>query len=169
MDIWWLATSRNDGHCSYNELKYRKVLAQGWAALGDLSVLLPVKDEGSFKKLINDLAEYVYDGKGYKPNPGGIILNLLKFREGNLVVCTEGTSVKGIARVGANPTYRYDNGAGQHEYAQTIYPITEWKDWNKDIAGEPPHTGSMGPNGVVHYGRDKQVVLDAWEKLETSI
>lgn len=55
-----------------------------------------------------------------------------------MVLCTEGESVRGIAKVGVNPKYRYDNGSGLYEYAQTIYPVTEWKDWNVKLAGPLP-------------------------------
>jgi hypothetical protein len=41
---------------------------------------------------------------------GRILSNLLKFREGDLVVCTEGRTVKGIAKVGKNPTYINNKG-----------------------------------------------------------
>ena len=165
MAIWWLPTSKNEGHCSYNELKYQKVLAQGWADLGDLSALMPINDEGKFKEIINHLVEYVYDGWKDERNPGRIILNLLKFRENDLVLCTEGQTVKGIAKVGSNPKYRYDNGDGLYEYAQTISPIVEWKDWDTNLAGQPPTTKAMGPVGINHYGGDEQIILDAWENL----
>ncbi len=164
MAIWWLATSKKKGHCSYNELKYRKILAQGWPALGDLSARLPVKDEGNFKKIINELVESVYKGRKNPRDPGRIILNLLKFRENDLVLCTEGVSVKGIAKLGANPKYRYDNGAGLYEYAQTISPVAEWKDWDVGLAGPPPSTSAMGPVGITHYG-GTQDILAAWGKL----
>lgn len=49
MNIWWLATSKNEGHCSYNELKYRKILAQGWPNLGDLSAHYQIE----MKNLLN--------------------------------------------------------------------------------------------------------------------
>ena len=63
MNIWWLATAKRDGYCSYNELKYRKLLAQGWPQLGDLSVLLPlIKNEEQFQETINNLVESVYNG-----------------------------------------------------------------------------------------------------------
>ena len=165
MAIWWLATSKTKGHCSYNELKDRKILAQGWPALGDLSALLPVKDEGNFKKIINELVEYVYNGSKDPRDPGRVILNLLKFRENDLVLCTEGESVKGIAKLGADPKYRYDNGAELYEYAQTIYPVTEWKDWDVGLAGPPPSTKAMGPVGIDRYGRNESDILAAWEKL----
>jgi len=165
MAIWWLATSKNEGHCSYNELKYRKILAQGWPALGDLSALLPVKDEVNFKKIINELVEYVYNGWKEPRDPGRVILNLLKFRENDLVLCTEGVSVKGIAKLGADLKYRYDNGAGLYEYAQTIYPVTEWKDWDVGLAGPRPPTKARGPAGINRYGGVESVISDAWGKL----
>jgi hypothetical protein len=165
MAIWWLATSKNEGHCSYNELKYRKVLAQGWPKLGDLTALIPVKDEGKFKEIINQFVNYVYDDWKDERDPGRIILNLLKFRENDLVLCTEGQTVKGIAKVGANPKYRYDNGDGLYEYAQTISPIAEWKDWDTNLAGPPPPTKAMGPVGINHYGGDEQIITQAWEKI----
>ena len=168
MNIWWLATSKNEGHCSYNELKYRKILAQGWSALGDLSALLPVKDEGNFKKIINALVEYVYDSWEDPRDPGRILLNLLKFSKNDLVLCTEGETVKGIAKISKKPEYYYDSGAGLYEYAQTINPVTEWKDWDEEIAGTPPSTKAMGPVGINFYGGDKQVIVDAWAKLKSS-
>jgi len=165
MNIWWLATSKNEGHCSYDELKNRKILAQGWSAIGDISALLPVKNENDFKKIINNLVVYVYDGWKDERDPGRVILNLLKISKGDFILCTEGESIKGIAKVVVHPQYRDDNGSGQYEYAQTIYPVTDWKDWDFQKAGNPPPVKSMGPVGINYYGGDKQVVLDAWNKL----
>ncbi len=167
MGIWWLATSKNEGHSSYNELKYRKILAQGWSVIGDLSALLPVRDRSKFKIIIDKLVDYA-DGSEDERGPGRIILNLLDFREDDYVLCTEGETVKGIAKVGPAPKYRYDNGAGSFEYAQTIYPVTEWKDWNVQLAGPPPPTKAMGPVGINHYGGGEQDIEDAWRKLQLS-
>ncbi|MGB3919264.1 MAG: hypothetical protein WBL07_17660 [Thiothrix litoralis] len=165
MSIWWLATSKNEGHCSYDELKNRKLLAQGWSALGDLSKLRSlINDENNFKNTINKMVEDTYDCWIDKRNPGRIILNLLKFRENDIVICTEGTTVMGMAKVGKNPQYRYDNGDGKYEYAQTIYPVSEWKDWNTKIV-TPPTTSTMGPVGINRYGKNNQEIMDAWEKL----
>jgi hypothetical protein len=40
MNTWWSAV--DIAHTSYLEVKYRKVIAQGWAALGNLASLLPL-------------------------------------------------------------------------------------------------------------------------------
>ncbi|QTA79801.1 Uncharacterized protein dnl_20810 [Desulfonema limicola] len=111
------------------------------------------------------MVEDVYDGWIDERDPGRIILNLLLFSEDDLVLCTEGESVKGIGRVGSNPKYRFDIG---YEYAQTIYPVAEWKDWDVKLAGPPPKTKAMGPVGINHYKGDEHVVLDAWRILPLS-
>ena len=165
MNIWWLATSKNEKHCSYNELKQRNLLAQGWSELGDLSHLLPLfEDENNFKNTINEMVKETYNGWIDTRNPGRIILNLLKFNENDLVIVTEGTTVMGITKVGKNPQYSYNNGSDKYEYAQTISSIKEWKDWNTTIV-TPPTTSTRGPIGINHYGKNKQELIDAWEKL----
>ena len=166
MAIWWLATSKNEGHCSYDELKSRQVLAQGWPCIGNLEALIPVTDEGLFITRINQMVKCKYSHVERR-NPGRIIKNLVSFEEGDLVLCTEGKAVKGIARVGANTEYRYDNGVvpNKYEYAQTMGPIVEWKDWNIRLAGNPPPTKAMGPVGIDHYRRDEQIIKDAWSRL----
>lgn len=165
MNIWWLATAQNDGYCSYNELKYRKILAQGWPQLGDLSVLLPLtKNEEQFQETINNLVESVYNGFKDSRNPGRIILNLLKIQKNDLVLCTEGRTVKGIAKITSEPNYRYDDGGGQHEYAQTIFSVTDWVDWDESVVA-PPSTSTRGPVGIQQFQGDKQVIVDAYEKL----
>jgi hypothetical protein len=167
---WWLATSKNEGHCSYEELKYRKILAQGWPKLGDLDTLyktyIKYKIENKLIDNINNLRSYVYNNSPENRNAGNIITNLFKFKEGDLVVCTEGETVRGIARLGENPKYRFDDGNGLYEYAQTISPIAEWVDWNINIAGKPPSPSSMGPVGIEGLVKDRQLVIDAWEKLK---
>ena len=170
MAVWWLATSKNEGHCSYLELKYRKIVAQGWPDIGDISALLPVrmKDESAFIAMINDLVTYVYNGWNDSRNPGRVINNLLKISKGDFVLCTEGECLRGIARMHQNPNYRYDNGAGYFEYAQTVYPVTEWKEWDSDIVGEQPAIKAMGPVGINHYNADEEVIIAAWDKLPPS-
>jgi len=36
MSVWWLAIAENEGHATYQQLKERRVVAQGWPDLGDL-------------------------------------------------------------------------------------------------------------------------------------
>ncbi|OQB47424.1 MAG: hypothetical protein BWY02_02136 [bacterium ADurb.Bin157] len=164
MNIWWLATAQNDGYCSYNELKYRKVLAQGWSQIGDLRALLPLQNEEKFQETIRALVKYVYNDLEPADKPAYTILNLLKMQQNDLVLCTEGTTVKGIAKITSEPQYRYDDGGGSYEYAQTIFPVTDWVDWDESVVA-PPSTSTRGPAGIQQFQGDKQAILDAYEKL----
>jgi hypothetical protein len=51
MSTWWLAISKK--HTSYNELKHRKVIAQGWPDLGDLRTLCPLVEAPLFRQSIH--------------------------------------------------------------------------------------------------------------------
>ena len=49
INTWWLAIDKK--YTSYEELKHRKVVAQGWPELGDLRTLLWSSPNGHFFKL----------------------------------------------------------------------------------------------------------------------
>ncbi len=46
MNVYCLGIDRKKGNSSYEELKSRKVVAQGWPEVGDLSPLLDFAPEG---------------------------------------------------------------------------------------------------------------------------
>ena len=161
MTIWLLAIDKE--YCSYKELKFRKILAQGWSAIGDLSPLLPVKDEEKFKEIINNYVNYVYDGwsDSRDPGRGRIILNLTKFKKDDYVICCEGESVKGIAHITEELTYNYDNPK-LYEYNQVMFPVAEWKDIVDDKHGIK--LKSMGPVGIQKYGGDASAITSLFSK-----
>ena len=156
MTTWLIAIDRE--YCSYEELKYRRVLAQGWSAIGDLSPLLPVKNSDKFKEIISNYVSYVYDGWYDSRDPGRILLNLVSFKKGDHVICCEGETVRGIARLSNDVKYHYANYSNPtlYEYAQTIYPVTDWKDipnnYNHNI-----RIKAMGPVGIQRYGGDVNI------------
>jgi hypothetical protein len=117
MTVWLLAIDRD--YCSYEELKYRKVIAQGWSKIGDLSPLLPLKERNKFKEIITNYVSYVYDGWDDKRDPGRIMLNLLSMKQGDYVICCEGETVRGIAKLSNKVEYDYQNPF-LYEYAQAI-------------------------------------------------
>lgn len=157
MAVWLLAIDRE--YSSYEELKYRKVLGQGWSAIGDLSPLLPVKNEQKFKEIITNYISYVYDDWTDARDPARIILNLIKFSKGDYVICCEGESVRGIAKLTETVKYHYDNPK-LYEYSQVIYPITNWVDLdeNYDI-----RIKSMGPVGIQKYGGNSEYIASFFE------
>lgn len=160
MTVWLLAIDRE--HSSYEELKYRKVLAQGWSAIGDLSPLFPVKNEGKFREIITNYVSYVYGDWVDKRDPGRIILNLSKFQKGDYVICCEGQTVRGVAKLTQPVEYHYDNPR-LYEYAQVIYPVTSWVDLSEN--DEKIKIKSMGPVGIQKYGGDPKYIASFFEEL----
>lgn len=158
MTIWLLAIDRE--HCSYEELKFRKVLAQGWSRIGDLSPLLPVKNDDKFKEIINSYVSYVYDGWDDSRNPGRIVLNLTKIKAGDYVICCEGESVRGIAKITEDLSYNFDNPR-LYEYNQVVFPVTQWLDINETSHGIK--IKSMGPVGIQKYGGDKNTIISLFD------
>jgi hypothetical protein len=159
MTIWLLAVDRE--YCSYNELKFRKVLAQGWSKIGDLSPLLPVKSENKFKEIINNYVSYVYDGWDDSRDPGRIILNLNRINKDDYVIFCEGESVRGIAKITEPLSYNYDN-PNLYEYNQAMFPVTEWLDITNNTHGIK--LKSMGPVGIQKYGGDPSIIVSLFVK-----
>ena len=152
MTVWLLAIDRKNS--SYEELKYRKVLGQGWSAIGDLSPLLPVKNEQKFREIITNFVSYVYDDLTDNRDPSRIILNLTKFSKDDYVICCEGESVRGIAKLTESVEYHYDNPK-LYEYSQVVYPVTSWVDLNDNGNIK---IKSMGPVGIQKYGGDFEYI-----------
>jgi len=158
MTIWLLAIDKN--YCSYNELKYRKVLAQGWPAIGDLSPLIPIKNEDKFKTIINNFVNYFYDGWDDERDPGRILFNLLKIEEGDYIICCEGIAVKGIAKISEKLFYNFDNPK-LYEYSQSVFPVTDWSDIT---VSHQIKLAAMGPVGIQKYGGDADYIISLFEK-----
>ena len=152
MTVWLIAIDKD--YCSYEELKFRKVIAQGWALIGNLSPLLPVKDQGKFKEIITNYVSYVYDGWHDKRDPGRIMLNLLSIKKGDFVICCEGETIRGIAKITSDVEYDFQNPK-LYEYAQCIYPVTAWKEVTTKNHGIK--LKSMGPVGIDIYHGDVDI------------
>lgn len=159
MTAWLIAIDKE--YCSYEELKYRKVIAQGWADIGNLSALLPVKNETKFKEIITNYVSYVYDGWQDKRDPGRIMLNLLSIKKGDFVICCEGETIRGIAKITTDVKYDFQNPE-LYEYAQCIFPVTEWKDITTTNHGIK--LKAMGPVGINLYHGDVSI-SDLFDKL----
>ena len=100
MNIWWLAISLK--HTSYAELKHRKVVAQGWPELGDLTGLCPLLGAGNndeFRRAVTCLEAISY---GQATHAAQVMDTLLSIKSGDLVVGIEGVQVKGICQLDKN-------------------------------------------------------------------
>jgi hypothetical protein len=144
-------------YATYEELKQRHVVAQGWKEYGDLTFLLdPSEDIEEYFPRINDNSQ---SGK-----------NAFKqlFREiksGDILLALEGNQIKGIAEIPKKFTYCYDP---QSEYSNSLFPVT-WIDWDsfcKDA--NLMKQGGQGAQGIVNCGLvDVNNYIDKnWEKYK---
>lgn len=167
MTTWWLAIDRQ--YTSYDELKHRKVIAQGWSALGNLLTLCPLVQAGerqSFSAVIDALGRIVY---GNSTHAARVMWDLFNMRAGDIVVGIEGTVVKGICELRVNgwKSYRYDSPEA-YEYAQTIGFPVRWVDWNPQTFGAAPTTPAHSVQGVAGLQNESQRIVAAWKKYKSS-
>ncbi len=166
MDVWWLAIDKNQKHTSYEELKHRKVVAQGWPALGNLVTLLPLvraERRDLFRRAMQALHECVYPED--RAEVDRIMWQLLRLQTGDLVVGIEGVEVRGICQLGHNgwDSYRYDD-PDAYNYAHTVGFPVKWIDWNADEFGFTPQPPAQSVAGIREMQNDRQRVIDAWER-----
>ena len=169
MNTWWLATSKD--YTSYLELKYRKVVAQGWSELGDLRTLCPLASDPGNRNLFQQVVQTL-EGIRYQsnvPKSPVVMWNLLRIQAGDLIVGIEGTMVKGICQMPINgwESYRYDS-TGVYEYAQTVGFPVEWVDWDPAVFGftpTPPAKGVLGVTGLINK---HQAIVSAWDVYQLS-
>jgi len=168
MKTWWLAIDKR--YTSYEELKYRKVIAQGWPKLGDLSTLIPLvqKDrEDMYRKVIDALNEAQYGQAD--SGVARIMLNLLNLKKDDLIVGIEGTKVRGICQLERNAidSYRFDSPDAFH-YTQTVGFPVKWHDWNEDQIGFTPIAPAQSVDGLEGLNKESQQVIEAWRKLSST-
>lgn len=162
MATWWLALGPVGQYTSYDEIKTRRVIAQGYRGVGDLTRFLPLIMAGQnqrFEQEIRKLGAIAFPGEP-PPPPMLNLWNLLRIRKGDLIVGRVGAEVVGICQASQNGwhSYQYDPA---YDYAQTVsYPV-DWVDWGELGAGNPP----VGPGivtGVLHLVEAREQVIRAW-------
>lgn len=134
-------------------MKYRKVIAQGWPCIGDLSPLLPVKNASKFREIIINYVSYFYNGWDDERGPGRIMLNLVSMKTGDYVICCEGESIRGIAKFTEDVKYHFQN-PNLYEYAHCMCPVRDWKDMNSNHSIK---LKAMGPVGINKYRGDVDI------------
>ena len=176
MKTWWLAIDINGKHSSYLELKHRKIVAQGWSALGNLDLLkkcLP-NNKREFFQIIQLLGDVAYEGSwwsGYDRNARrcpSVMWNLMNVKKGDLIIAIEGITVKGICEMPIDgvESYRYDDS---YEYAQTIGFPVKWVDWNKNNFGDfIPTAPKLSVQGIRGLNKESFDVKEAWKKYKSS-
>ena len=164
MNTWWLAIDRS---CtSYQELKHRKVVAQGWNDLGDLRTLCPIVVDQSnwdmFRNIIETLARKFYGPTSNEVNRSPTVMwNLLKIEAGDVIVGIEGTDVKGFCQIKNNgwDSYKY-NDTGVYEYSQTVGFPVDWIDWDANRFGFTPNPPAQSVQGLEGLRKESQKLID---------
>lgn len=170
MDVWWLALDTE--YTSYLELKRRRVIAQGWPQVGDLSALVPLAgtpaNSPEFDGKFRQLAASTY-GPGARDffRSTKMMRKFLGVRQGDLFVGIEGRRVKGICQLerSVRDTYRLDD-VRKFNYAQTYgYPV-DWIDWNPAILGRPPVAPAQSVLAIRGLRAERQLVMTAWSRYQ---
>jgi len=179
MKVWWMTINRAMGN-SYQNLKDRKVIAQGWPNLGDLSSLvtdfekyLPDGSSEFEKRLQVIISKSRYKEEAENP-PQALrnFFNLFSIASGDLVVAFHSAQgqgeVMGICQTEQNAweSYRHDN-LSLYDYAQTVcYPVN-WVDW-VDLNATPPSPPVMIA-GIIPMGKKQAArVQEVWNSFESN-
>lgn len=160
MKCWWCAIDTENS--SYEELKHRKVIAQGWPGTGSLESVLALvpRHQDVFESIVQQLGDVAYGdseiwSKQREPSAvPRVFWNLLGIDRGDVVVALEGRSIRGLSII-QNPArecYRYRS---EYEYGHEIaYPV-EWVDAS-EIEGIaeviPPAQSVQGVRGLEKQG-----------------
>lgn len=167
MRVWWMTIYLPSG-CSYSELKHRKVIAQGWRRLGDLSFISQHFDDywRDNRVQCEALLKLLATPPNY-PTTEPSLLNLYELfnlEEGDLVIAVESDQqasiVKGICQIEEDgwQSYVYDSPEA-FSYAHTVgFPVT-WFDW-PELGIAPPVTPNVIP-GLQTLDSPK-AVIEAW-------
>lgn len=167
MATWWLAIDRQ--YTSYDELKHRKMVAQGWPDLGNLLTLCPLVQGGERNAFIDAVGALERIAYGNSSHAARVTWDLLSMKAGDLVVGIEGTSVKGICELRVNgwESYRYQSPEA-YNHAQTIGFPVDWVDWNPQVFGFTPTAPAQSVQGVAGLQNESQRVADVWSNYQNT-
>lgn len=164
MTLYWLPIDKNNNHSSYEEIKFRLVVAIGWKNLGCLQCLKkdnPAFEKQSFKKLISLFGNRVYSGKSWWENADkeyapDIFWNFFNIKNGDILIAIEGTQVKGFCQIIDNVKLEY-LWQECYEYAHCIAKCIKWVDWAFDYK---PQASSKGFKGIKKIQKEKKKIID---------
>ncbi len=130
-------------YATYEELKQRHVVAQGWSEFGDLTFLLDQSE---------DIEEYLpritYGSQGGKNTFKQLFRRI---NSGDIILALEGNQIKGIAEIPDEFTYCYDS---KFDYSNSLFPVT-WIDWDSFCKDDNLMSqGGQGAPGIVDCGLD---------------
>lgn len=103
-------------YSSYQELKERYVIAQGWYQSGDVAFLSRERNLDKYIPLVADNGQSAYNA----------FRQLFRhIQEGDIVLAFEGNTLKGITEVPHDFIYLYES---EYDYSNCLFPVN-WIDW----------------------------------------
>jgi predicted Mrr-cat superfamily restriction endonuclease len=135
VNVWWLAIDRSKGYASFEELKRRKVIAQGWPDLGDMTRFLDENANTEPGTVVTKLTERLRanypDDIPQQQLPANLYNFFFGIKSGDLVVGIEGMNVRGICEIPEACSYCYEpktHEGKEQNYAHGRGPV-RWIPW----------------------------------------
>ncbi|GHT77768.1 hypothetical protein FACS189464_0020 [Bacteroidia bacterium] len=163
MGIKKLGIGSEPKKASFEELKQRCVVAQGWSDSGDLSFLTESAENlDKFLPLFN---------QGEQSGTNAFNQFFRSIKTGDIILGLEGNSIKGIGEIPNDFIYffddeRTDNGEYKYHYRNCVFPVTwvDWKDFCTDEKLWKQH-GRVGASGIVNCNENdiNQYIEQYWE------
>lgn len=171
MNARWLALDLE--YTSYDQVKARQVIAQGWPQLGDLRAYLTIArcagGKAQFHEQIGELCTRVYGATSHEIQRAPKALwRFFQIDAGDLVVALEGTRVRGIAQAVSSAVegYWFDPA---HHYGQCTGRGIVWVDWDHAVITETPTAPAQSVLAAAQIRKGKQQVLRGWERLHAKL
>lgn len=113
---------------SYEELKERHVVAQGWSASDDISFFVEEPESTGWNYIccFGRNGTSGFSSERDKNKAYSALIGITHLRSGEIVLATEGGTIRGICEVPEDFCYFYD---GNYEYANCLFPVN-WIDWD---------------------------------------
>lgn len=165
MAVWGLAVDKNRKNASYEEIKERGVIAQGWPKLGNVHELVSLvatsgeQFELEIRKRAGEVGYEATAGKAAK-----VLRRLLLIEKGDLVVAFEGRTVCGIVEAPQSAIDAYWHDETAKDYQQCVARHVQWVDWPDGIVA--PNASKQGIPGVSRLRRkNEESTLQAWRRI----
>jgi len=131
MAVWWLSIDEANENSSYEELKKRRVIAQGWPDLQNLQeserlVQLRGIPEQQQDLLLTTWLQEAYSNAILPLRIRNIVNFFCNIKPGDFVIGKSGQSISGICKIPPSPTYSF---CKEFNYAHGFGPVT-WHDWS---------------------------------------
>ena len=142
-------------YATYQELKERHVIAQGWHNSGDVAFLSKERNLDKYIPIVAGEDQRAYNA--FRQLFGQI-------HSGDLVIAFEGNTMKGIAEVPPDFIYLYES---EYDYSNCLFPVN-WVDWDSFCNDKSLSTqGGQGIKGIENSNLSvNSYIIQNWPKYK---